>query len=194
MITDSSADAKKPVFGGAAKLESVKRARFLMFEELDKTIGLAVTARGAPNFMIASALTAYTEYWGRLLTGTASGSGDACFTAFFEKMGYCYRALINNPILVKKDQKDGHVTHDVYKQLRGGLAHAYLIESSSLISLKRGSCGLEYDPTNGKYTFNVRTYLDDFKNAVNKYLVDLESGKADWASFERALENRPELI
>jgi hypothetical protein len=194
MTIDSSAEAKKSALERTAKLESVKKARFLMFEELDKTAGLGVTARGAPKFMIASALFAYTEYWGRLMTGIASGNGDACFTAFFERMGFCYRALINNPILVKKDQKDGHVTHDVYRRVRGGLAHSYFFESNSVINSKRGNCGIEYEPTSGKYTLNVPTYLDDFKYAVNKYLIDLESGKADWALFERALENRPELI
>jgi hypothetical protein len=63
MTTDSSASAKKMALEVAAKLASIKRVRLFMFEDLDKTIGLASTPRGAPNFMLALALSAYTEYW-----------------------------------------------------------------------------------------------------------------------------------
>jgi len=193
LATDPTADAKKLALEVTAKLESIERVRLFMVEDLEKTIGLASTPRGAPNFMLALALTAYTEYWGRLVTGIPSGDGDACFTAFFERLGNCYQALINDPNLVRMNQGGGK-SHEVYWRIRGGLAHSYLIESNSVINLGRGSCGVEYDQSRGKYTFNILSYFDDFKNAIDKFLIELESGKADWSKFENAIKNKPELI
>jgi hypothetical protein len=183
----------KSTLGINAKLDSVKRVRQFMFEDLDKTIGLASTVRGAPNFMLALALCAYTEYWGRFVKGIESGKSDACFAAFFERLGDCYRDLINDPKLVTiKD--NGDADHEVYRRVRSGLAQSYLIEASTEINLGRGECGVEREPNTGKYTFNILTYFDDFKKAVDEYVAELESGTADWESFEKVMDKKPELI
>ena len=37
-----------------------------MFTDLDKTLELVNTPKGAPNFMLALVLCCYTEFWGKL--------------------------------------------------------------------------------------------------------------------------------
>lgn len=50
----------------------VLKVRRFMFDDIDKTIGLADNPNvGAPNFLLALGLCCYTEYWGKLLTGVS---------------------------------------------------------------------------------------------------------------------------
>jgi hypothetical protein len=50
--------------------DSVLNVRRFMFDDIDKTIGLADNPNvGDPNFLLALGLCCYTEYWGKLLTG-----------------------------------------------------------------------------------------------------------------------------
>ncbi|MBV9176064.1 MAG: hypothetical protein JO297_03410 [Nitrososphaeraceae archaeon] len=46
-------------------LSSIDKVRKFMFDDIDKTIQLAHTPRGAPNFLLALGLCCYTEYWAR---------------------------------------------------------------------------------------------------------------------------------
>ncbi len=191
---DNSEDTKRLILDMVNKLDSVKRVRLFMIEDLEKTIGLASTPRGAPNFMLALALCAYTEYWGRLVEGKASRYGDVCFKAFFERMGPCYAQLINDPRLTKAE-KDGKISYRVYWAVRNGLAHSYLVEANSVINMGRGTCGLEYAADVDRFTFNIQTYFDDFRVAVDKYLIELESPSSNlWSKFEMAMQNKPELL
>ena len=43
-------------------IASVKKVRDFMFGDLEKTLSLAKTSNGAPNFLLALALCCYTEY------------------------------------------------------------------------------------------------------------------------------------
>jgi hypothetical protein len=62
-----------------------------MFKDIEKTIGLAKNPQlGAPNFLLALGLCCFTEYWDRLLTGTAKNNGGKCFNAFFDRWGQPY--------------------------------------------------------------------------------------------------------
>ncbi|HEX2405628.1 MAG TPA: hypothetical protein VHJ38_00350 [Nitrososphaeraceae archaeon] len=48
---------------------SVKKVRDFMFGDLEKTLSLIDTQEGGPNFVLALALSCYTEYWGQFLIG-----------------------------------------------------------------------------------------------------------------------------
>ena len=50
-------------------IDSVKKIRDFMFGDLEKTLSLAKTSNGAPNFLLALTLCCYTEYWGQFLIG-----------------------------------------------------------------------------------------------------------------------------
>ena len=84
---------------------------------------------------------------------------------------------------------------DVYHDIRCGLAHAYMIDSNAKIDMGNIGChGIEYNQTDIRYVFWVRTYFDEFKKAVNCYIDGLERGKENLNSLEKALKARPELI
>jgi hypothetical protein len=82
---------------------------------------------------------------------------------------------------------------ELYKEVRCGLAHADLIETSGNARIDMGNAGLhgiDYDKTSNKYVFWVRTYFDEFKAAVNKYINGLESGAEYLQSLEDSLNDR----
>jgi hypothetical protein len=169
--------------------DSVLNVRRFMFDDIDKIIGLADNPNvGAPNFLLALGLCCYTEYWGKLLTGARKfdeSVGRNAFNAFLERLDRVYYGnLIGSGV-------------ELYKEVRCGLAHAYLIETSGNAGIDMGNAGLhgiDYDKTNNKYVFWVRTYFDEFKAAVNKYINGLESGTENLQSLEDSLNNRPELV
>jgi len=165
-----------------SKIDSVKNVRNFMIADLEKTIALKDTPKGAPNFMLALALCAYTEYWGRFIEGKVHGDSEVCFKAFFKKLGKCYEELLNRSEL------------NIYHDVRCGLAHAYMIERNSTIYVRKGTCGVEYDSSKKAYTFNVMTYFENFKQAVDQYIEDLEAGKEDFTKFMCALSGKPTLI
>ena len=143
--------------------DSVLNVRRFMFDDIDKTIGLADNPNvGAPNFLLALGLCCYTERFERLYYGNLIGSGT-----------------------------------DLYKEVRCGLAHAYLIETSGNARIDMGNAGLhgiDYDKTSKKYIFWVRTSFDEFKAAVNRYINGLENETENLQSFEDSLNDRPELV
>jgi hypothetical protein len=168
---------------------SVLKVRRFMFDDIDKTIGLADNPNvGAPNFLLALGLCCYTEYWGKLLTGVKKlehSKGRIAFNAFLERLDPVYYGnLIRSGI-------------ELYEEVRCGLAHAYLIESSGNARIDMGNAGLhgiDYDKTNNRYVFWVRTYFDEFKAAVNKYINGLENGTENLQVLEDSLNDRPELV
>jgi hypothetical protein len=162
---------------------SVMNVKKSMFVDIEKTINLSKNSSiGAPNFLLALGLCCYTEYWGRLVKGIATGNGAICFNEFFDRLGQTYTMLRNN-------------NDDVYWKVRCGLAHSYLIESSSAIDMKRGmSCGIEYNIATKHYIFHVPSYFEDFKKAVSSYIQGLESGSENLSLIKQALENKPELV
>jgi hypothetical protein len=161
----------------------VNKVREFMFNDIEKTITIVNDPQvGAPNFLLALGLCCYTEYWGRLLTGIATGKGTTCFNAFFDKLGQPYVKIRNN-----KDE--------IYYKVRCGLAHSYLIEEGSVIDTKSGlACGIEYDDQTKNYAFHIRTYFEHFTKAVNDYIQGLENGTEKLSLMEQALKNKPELV
>ena len=80
---------------------------------------------------------------------------------------------------------------DIYKDVRCGLAHAFLIEQTSKIDAARdGGHGIEYDFDNMRYTFYVKTYFLEFKAGVKKYVNGLETGTERLDLLERCLNGR----
>jgi hypothetical protein len=159
-----------------------------MFNDIEKTLCLTVDPQvGTPNFLLALGLCCYTEYWGKLVEGIKKGESKSAmaFNAFLKRLdsGY-YANLMNNPAV------------DLYGEVRCGLAHSYLIEGKGDAVINtgyRGLHGIEYDQTSKKYIFWVRTYFDEFKNAVNNYINGLETGKEKLRKLEDSLNGRPEL-
>ncbi len=168
---------------------SVLKVSEFMFNDIDKTIKLADNPTvGAPNFLLALRLCCYTEYWGKLLKGVKKGElrrGKEPFNAFLERIDpVYYGGLINSNV-------------DLYGEVRCGLAHAYLIDSTgdAVIDLGfKGLHGIDYDQTTKKYVFWVRPYFDEFKAAVNNYINGLETGKESLKELEDSLDGKPELI
>ena len=86
-------------------------------------------------------------------------------------------------------------TLDIYSDIRCGLAHAYMIDSNANIDMGNVGChGIEYNQTEKRYTFWIRTYFDDFKKAVNCYIDGLERGTESLDNLKKALKARPELL
>ena len=48
--------------------------------------------------------------------------------------------------------------------------------------------------TSKKYIFWVRTYFDEFKAAVNRYINGLENGTENLQNLEDSLNDKPELL
>jgi len=109
--------------------------------------------------------------------------GRIGFNAFLERLDRVYyRNLIGSDV-------------DLYKEVGCGLAHAYLIETSGNARMGNAELhGIDYDKTSKKYIFWVRTYFDEFKAAVNRYINGLENGTENLQSLEDSLNDRPELV
>jgi hypothetical protein len=89
-------DIEKRVLDAYRVLETIKKIRDFMFADLEKTIDLASTTKGAPNFMLALVLCCYTEFWGKLLNGiTNPEKGDLprFYNDFFIRLGSRYQDL-----------------------------------------------------------------------------------------------------
>ena len=175
-------------------LDSIKKVRDFMFGDLEKTLSLVDTPNGAPNFLLALALCCYTEYWGQFLIGKKRlhGYNSKCFNEFFKRLGPRYDYLINH-----NHNKYNYIKcdHDVYKDIRCGLAHAYMIHDNAKIVIESNEdCGILYDSNSRIYIFIIRKYFEDFKIAVNNFIRGLESGNEDFSKFKDVIESKPLLI
>ncbi len=177
------------MFTSSKYYNSVLKVREFMFNDIEKTLCLAVNPQvGAPNFLLALGLCCYTEYWGKLLKGIKKNdrtSSRKAFNAFLRRLDpVYYGTLLKNNV-------------NLYGEVRCGLAHAYLIEVNGNAEINtgyKGLHGIEYDQTSKNYIFWTRTYFDEFKSAVNRYINGLETGKENLQKMEDSLNGRPELI
>jgi hypothetical protein len=71
-------------FRNSKYYDSVQRVRNFMYGDIEKTLELAMSAKGAPNFLLALGLCCYTEYWGKLLLGIPENYSRNAFTTFFK--------------------------------------------------------------------------------------------------------------
>jgi len=115
---------------------------------------------GGGNFLAALGLLCYTEFAGHLrLNDFSIGSARRAFEMFFRELGPAYDALLKN--------------HDIYGDLRCGLAHEYFVKKSCRIGMLsfRPQCGVQWDGQH--YLFTVEAYWLDFQNAFGKLGRDL---------------------
>jgi hypothetical protein len=173
-------------------LGSIKKVRDFMFRDLEKTLSLVNTPDRAPNFLLALALCCY---WGQFLIGKKNrlhGYSRKCFNEFFKRLGPKYEYLITH----NHNKYDNiKCDHNIYNDIRCGLAHAYMIDGNAEIIIEGdGDCGIEYDSTTKIYTFIINKYFEDFKIAVNNFIYGLESGNEDLSKFRDIIESKPMLI
>jgi hypothetical protein len=164
--------------------QPILNVRTFMFNDIKNTLSL----KTAPNFLLALCLCCYTEYWGKLRLGVPAEEKRMSQDSF-EKFLYGYLDPIYYPHLKIKGI-------DLYKDVRCGLAHSYLIENktSYIDAASDSSHGIEYDSANMGYTFYVKTYFQEFKAGVNKYVDGLIAGTESVDLLERCLDGRPVLI
>jgi len=118
---------------------------------------------------------------GRNVDSTEVLTVSACYEAFLKQVGSEYQNL-----LVKK--------YPVYRTVRCGLAHAYIMNENGVVNLGTGKCGIVVDSASSHYTFNIITYFDDFKRAVNDYITGLQNGSEDVDKMNKSLLGKPKLI
>jgi hypothetical protein len=183
----------KKSFQNSEYYDRILKVRDFMFDDIDKTVELQKTQRGAPNFLLALGLCCYTEYWGKLLLGTEKKdhreASKVPYEEFLKRLDRRYYEDLFD-LLAEQDL-------DVYYNIRCGLAHAYLIEGGRDATISIGDLdhhGIEYNVEKRKYTFWVRAYFEEFKKAVNCYIKGLEEGTESLEYLESALRSRPELI
>ena len=146
--------------------ERVKHVKRFMFGDIEKALKLNDNHNiGAPGFLIALGLCSYTEYWGKLAEGISRGCSETTFNAFLDRLDPThYPNLRMNGV-------------NIYRDIRCGLAHSYLIEKNANIdAVTDGEHGIVFDIGNKMYSFYVKTYFEEFKCAVNKYMRDLSQG------------------
>jgi len=121
------------------------------------------------------------KYWGKLKLGVEAQEKSKGKDSFEDPIYY--------PQLRNKGL-------NLYKDVRCGLAHSYLIENkTSYIDAASGSShGIDYDSASMQYTFYVKTYFQEFKAGVNKYVDGLIAGTESVDLLERCLDGRPVLI
>ena len=176
-------------FANSLYRDSVLKLRKFMFSDIEKTLLLGYNSQsGAPNFLLALGLCCYTEYWGKLVEGIKKNdrnNNKNAFNAFLRRLdSNYYGILIDNDV-------------DFYRDIRCGLAHSYLIEvkgNAGVTTDYGGLHGIEYDQVSKNYTFWIRTYFDEFKSAINRYINGLNAGTENLNKLEDSLNGRPELI
>jgi hypothetical protein len=153
------------------------------FESLDKMIQFISTdlrhCIGVDaNWVVALALSAYTEAFGHLLPDMQGAE---------VKNYQCYNTFIDNWMSC------GHLIDPLkpwilYDEIRNGLAHEYLLKTDAEVNMGIGPCGIEI-LTKGKnrlVRLNIITYYNDFMQAVKKYQLSIKTDM----SLQRAFDNR----
>jgi hypothetical protein len=173
----------KKLFSDSKYYRPVLNVRNFMFDDIDKTFSIKET----PSFLIALGLCCYTEYWGKLKLGVEAEERMSSRNSF-EKFLNDYLDPTYYPQLRDKGI-------DIYKDIRCGLAHSYLIEQNSIIDAANyGNHGIEYGSGDMQYRFYLKTYTIEFKTGVNRYINGLIAGMENVELLERCLNERPVLV
>ncbi|HEV7495721.1 MAG TPA: hypothetical protein VGO10_18240 [Baekduia sp.] len=133
-----------------------------MIADVRREIDRAAAGESAGNFLCALGLLCYTEVLGGVRRGTlAQGESRANFDSFFRELGAPYASLLDEG-------------HNVYKLLRCGMAHEYLIKGVATISMLKGvePAGVAVAPE-GRWYFAVERYFEAFEVAARRMHSDL---------------------
>lgn len=131
-----------------------------IFSDIQREIDLARLGKGGGNFLAALGLLCYTEVMGGVRRGTlARGEGSANFNTFFKELGDRYASLAER--------------REVYRDLRCGMAHQYLVKGPATVSMLKGNepCGVTENE--GRLSFSVERYFEDFAAACRRLHDDL---------------------
>jgi hypothetical protein len=125
----SNEDVKKTALETYRLFDTINKIKEFTFADLDKTIELVNTPKGAPNFMLALVLCCYTEFWGKVKF-PEGGSGEH-FKEFFKTLGVRYENPLQQlgDIEVNTQKGKPKKVNKIYHDIRCGLAHSYLASS-----------------------------------------------------------------
>ena len=128
------------------------------------------------NWVVALALSVYTEAFGHLLPGMQNARTYECYNEFLDKwMNYGHLIDWKNPGLL-------------YNEIRNGLTHEYLLKTDAEVNMGTGPCGIEVlCKGKGRFLrFNLITYYNEFMEAVKKYQRTIRSDN----NLQNAFDNR----
>jgi len=123
---------------------------------------------GEANYLVALALSAYTEFLGGLYRcNIREGQAKKNYNHGLKKLGEEYIRLL-----------DEH-GDDVYERVRCGLVHEYFIKGLAKVWMREPAptdCGIEFR-SDGFINFYVSRYFDDFQHAIDEYIRELYKNK-----------------
>ena len=93
-------------------------------------------------------LCCYTEYWGKLVKGISEGCGKTTFNAFLDRLDPTYYPKLRDRA-------------NIYRDIRCGLAHSYLIAKNANIDAVTDTAehGIVFDAKNNWYSFYVLRHI-----------------------------------
>lgn len=189
----NSEDAKKTALETYRIVDTINKIKEFMFADLEKAIELVDTPKGAPNFMLALVLCCYTEFWGKMKL--PNGTSSERFNEFFKALGKRYESLLQQLGDSETDTQKRHRGKDnIYHDIRCGLVHSYLVDGNVRIVIEGGHSGIEYGDREKIYTFYVRRYLEDFKAAVNKFVVEIGLDTKKFNDAKKVVKGEFQLI
>ena len=136
------------------------------------------------NWIVALALSAYTEAFGHFLPGMQNAKNFQCYNEFIDNW-------MNYGHLV--DPKKPHLLYD---DIRNGLTHEYLLKTDAEVNMDTGVCGIEIFNKNKKrfIRFNIITYYNDFMQAVKKYQRTIRTDNNLQGAFDNRMKGKQRLM
>lgn len=163
MNNSEFAEAKKFIIADISR--EIKLAHVTKTEDGKKSLTKHNIPLGGGNFLAALGLLSYTEFGGKLKYNKLKPNGynwaSENFNLFFDDLGSGYQAFRNTGV-------------NVYDIFRCGLVHEYFTKQNCTIYMSSNNrpIGIGTE-SNGKYFFEVETYFEDLKKALD----DLEMSR-----------------
>jgi hypothetical protein len=135
------------------------------------------------NWVVALALSTYTETFGHLLPGMQKAKSYQCYNEFLEDwMNYGRLIDPKKPALL-------------YDEIRNGLAHEYLLKADAEVNMGTGPSGIEVLRRRKSrfLRFNIVTYYNDFMRAVKKYQRTIRTDKNLQMAFDNRMKGKSRL-